>query len=298
VPVEPTVAAKRVRSTPDEAPPPASRGNGWLVFPRPRPEASCRLFCFPFAGGGSAIYRDWGEALDSEIEVVAIEPPGRLSRISEEPLNDMRLFVDELLPKVLGFVDKPFAFLGHCLGGLTMFEVCRALIDQTDLTPAHLFVSAARAPHRLVGYGDFERLLMEDLLGRREFEVGVPVHTQPEPVFADAIRHFNIPATERLLEEGSLRGLMLPTIRAEFEMAFNYRYVAPPPWPVPITCFAGLDDPYAGPSEMMDWIRFTTSRFTVYQRPGEHFLLVDDKEFLQAIVAQELAAAGRTLVRV
>jgi surfactin synthase thioesterase subunit len=266
---------------------------------KPRPQASCRLFCFPFAGGGSAIYREWGEILDAGIEVVAVEPPGRLSRISEEPINDIGVFVSELLPELLDFVDKPFAFLGHCLGGLTMFEVCRALINQTEVKPAHLFVSAARAPHRLVMYdARFERFLMEDLLSQHEFEVGIPVHTQPETVFADAIRHFNIPATERLLEEASLRGLMLPTIRAEFEMAFNYRFVAEPPWPVPITCFAGRDDPYAGPSEMLDWIRFTTSTFKVYQRAGAHFLLVDDKEFLQETVGREMAGMSSTLAPV
>jgi acyl transferase domain-containing protein/surfactin synthase thioesterase subunit/acyl carrier protein len=298
-PVSTPVAEPPVSTPAVPAPQPQpSAGKGWLVFVKPRPEASCRLFCFPFAGGGSAIYRDWGDALDPDIEVVAIEPPGRLSRISEKPINDMDVFVSELLPELRGWLDKPFAFLGHCLGGLTLFEVCRALINQTEVKPAHLFVSAARPPHKLVMYGDFERLLMEDLLVRHEFEVGLPVYTQPETVFADAIRHFNIPATDRLLEEGTLRGLMLPTIRAEFEMAFNYRYVAEPAWPVPITCFAGLGDTYAGPTEMLDWIRFTTSTFKVYQRDGEHFLLVDDKEFLQAVVGHELAGISRTLVAV
>jgi acyl carrier protein len=35
----------------------------WLVVTRPNPAATVRLFCFPFAGGESAVYRLWNEAI-------------------------------------------------------------------------------------------------------------------------------------------------------------------------------------------------------------------------------------------
>ena len=79
---------------------PKSSGGGWLVIVGPRAAPRLRLFCFPFAGGGSAVYRRWAQSIDPSIEVVAIEPPGRLGRITETPVADMDEFVDRLVPEI------------------------------------------------------------------------------------------------------------------------------------------------------------------------------------------------------
>ena len=129
-------------------PMPAS-GGSWLIVAEPRPHPRFRLFCFPFAGGGSAIYRTWSGSLDKAIEVVAIEPPGRLGRIEERPISDLDEFVDKLVFEMRGLLDRPFAFFGHCLGGLTMYETARRLIHSTDHRPCHLFVSGARPPDQI-----------------------------------------------------------------------------------------------------------------------------------------------------
>ena len=55
-----------------------------------------------------------------------------------------------------------------------------------------------------------------------EFRINLPLFAQPDDVFAKIIRHFNIRATDQLLEDPELRQLMLPVIRAEFKMASDY----------------------------------------------------------------------------
>src|SRR5262249_35493102 len=98
-----------------------SQGTGgtWVVLAEPRAAARFRLLCFPFAGGGSAVFRSWANSLDPSIEVIGVEPPGRLGRIQEKPVSDIEEFVDALTSEILPLLDKPFAFFGHCLGGLT-----------------------------------------------------------------------------------------------------------------------------------------------------------------------------------
>jgi len=96
-------------------------GDNWLIIVGPRADPRVRLFCFPFAGGGSAVYRNWAQFLDPTVEVVAIEPPGRLGRITEMPIADMNEFVAQLLSEMQELLDRPFAFFGHCLGALTMY---------------------------------------------------------------------------------------------------------------------------------------------------------------------------------
>jgi acyl transferase domain-containing protein/surfactin synthase thioesterase subunit/acyl carrier protein len=262
----------------------------WFVIADARPFPRARLFCFPFAGGGSAVYRDWSAAIDPAVEVVAIEPPGRLGRIEEKPISDIRKFTAALVGEMRPLLDRPFAFFGHCLGGLTMYETARRLIHSTKLRPMHLFVSGARPPDSIGDQGQFEQRLLEDLLRLVEFRMSRPVHAQPDEVFAEIIRHFNIPATDELLKDAKLRKLMLPTIRAEFRMASNYKFMRERPWEVPITCFAARGDSYVTRSHALGWGRFTNSRLQIHIRQGAHFAVIEDAGFIHDVINRELTS--------
>jgi acyl transferase domain-containing protein/surfactin synthase thioesterase subunit len=262
----------------------------WLVMVGPRVAPRLRLFCFPFAGGGSAVYRNWAQSIDPTIEVVAIEPPGRLGRITEPPVADMKEFVDQLVPAMGELMDRPFAFFGHCLGGLTMYETARRLIHTTMFRPEHLFASGARPPDRISDQGRFEKRLLHDLLKLAEFRISLPAHAQPDDVFAELIRHFNIRATDQLLSEPQLRRLVLPVVRAEFQMTTNYEFVRESPWEIPITCFAAKGDPYVSRRHALGWGRFTNSRLQVHIREGAHFVVVDDVAFIHGVINRELRA--------
>jgi|RhiMetdeSRZDD1v2_1073273.scaffolds.fasta_scaffold11376_4 acyl transferase domain-containing protein/surfactin synthase thioesterase subunit/acyl carrier protein len=264
-------------------------GNGWLVFPKPNIAAQMRLFCFPFAGGGASTYRSWVESLQASIEVVAIEPPGRASRIHEKPLDTLDAFLDTLVPAMLPYLDKPFAFFGHCLGGLTLFATARILLNEHNLPPHHLFVSGARPPHRLLRYGPFEEQLLSQLTQHKKFDPFLPMYEQPDEVFVEIIRHFNIGATEDFLNDPDLRRLMLPTIRGEFAMSSHYRFAPEPAWDIPITCFTGLDDPYVTREDAVEWSRYTRVAFRLHMRGGAHFIVVDDRTFILESINRELS---------
>ena len=267
---------------------PEHSAGGWLVVVGARTAPRLRLFCFPFAGGGSAVYRNWAQSIDPAIEVVAVEPPGRLGRIAEAPISDMKGFVDQLVSEMGTLLDRPFAFFGHCLGALTMYETARRLIHTTTFRPRHLFASGARPPDRITDQGSFEERVMRDLLKLGEFRVSLPAYAQPDGVFAELIRHFNVWATEQLLSEPELRRLMLPVVRAEFQLASNYKFVREPPWDIPITCFAAKGDPYVSRRHALGWGRFTNSRLQVHIREGAHFAVVDDAAFIQGEINREL----------
>jgi acyl transferase domain-containing protein/surfactin synthase thioesterase subunit len=263
-------------------------GRGWLVFPRPNAEARMRLFCFPFAGGGAATFRPWADRLDPSIEVVAIEPPGRQTRIDEAPIRDMETFVGDLVPELLPFLDKPFAVYGHCLGALTLFETVRELHRQDREAPVHIFVSGARTPDELHRQQNFELTLLVRLCGLPNYDIFTPVHRQSDDVFAEVLREFKVLATESLLSDPELRRLILPVIRAEFEMSSNYRYTPDVTLDAPITCLTGLRDTYVTADNAAAWGRFTTGRFELITVETDHFLVVDDDELLIDVVNREL----------
>jgi epothilone polyketide synthase C len=263
-------------------------GDGWLILPRPNPTATMRLFCFPFAGGGATTFRSWAQHLDPRIELVAIEPPGRQTRIGEPPIRDLRTFVASLVPPMLPLLDKPFAVYGHCLGTLTLFETVRTLLRLHGTAPLHVFVSGARTPDELHRHQDFETQLLTRLLPLPNYSVFEPIYRQPDDVFAEAMLQFNVLATEDLLKDPELRRLILPVVRAEFEMSSKYRYTPEPPWDIPITCLTGSRDVYVSPENARSWGRFTRRRFQLLILDTEHFLVVDNDQMVISVLNREL----------
>ena len=137
----------------------ASRSAGkWLIAPHPNPNAKARLFCFPYAGGGLVVVPDLGaRALSRHMELVAVEAPGRGTRIHETAVGDIDTFVRQLMPELLEWLDRPSAFFGHCLGGLTMFATLRALPAQRAHFIKHAFACGVRPPHLVAAPGRVRR---------------------------------------------------------------------------------------------------------------------------------------------
>ena len=55
--------------------------------------AVCRCGCF--------VLLPWSESAGEEIQVMAIQPPGREWRLMEEPYRDMTAAADGLLPEIV-----------------------------------------------------------------------------------------------------------------------------------------------------------------------------------------------------
>jgi surfactin synthase thioesterase subunit len=202
----------------------------------------------------------------------------------------METFVRELVPEIVPLLDKPYAVYGHCLGALTLFETVRELLRQGQAAPMHVFVSGARAPDELHRQQKFELNLLVRLCRLPSYDIFSPVHRQSDDVFAEVLREFKVLATETFLGDPELRRLILPVIRAEFEMSSNYRYAAGATLDAPITCLTGLHDTYVTAENAAAWSRFTTGRFQLITVETDHFLVVDDAELLLGVVDRELTA--------
>jgi acyl transferase domain-containing protein/surfactin synthase thioesterase subunit/acyl carrier protein len=271
----------------------APRTNGkWLIAPRPNPHARVRLFCFPYAGGGLVSFRTWPQLLGDSVEMVAVEPPGRGTRINDPAVDDLDTFVAHLLPEMVAWLDRPSAFFGHCLGGLTMVTTLRALPEANARFIRHAFACGVRPPHLLKRMGKFEDNLVYDMMLHRDFDIRVPPFAQSDEIFADIIRHFDVSAAERMLEIPKLRKLLLPTIRAEFGMAYKYQYRPAEPFSFPISSFVGDADPWVSAEHSAGWGELTRGRFTNHVRQGSHFLMADDREYILQKINDEFVTSA------
>jgi surfactin synthase thioesterase subunit/acyl carrier protein/NAD(P)-dependent dehydrogenase (short-subunit alcohol dehydrogenase family) len=259
----------------------------WLIAPRPNPVAKARLFCFPYAGGGLVTFRSWPQLLGESVEMVAVEPPGRGTRINEAPINDIDTFVECLLPEMIEWLDRPSAFFGHCLGGLTMFATLCALPKGSMRFIKHVFACAVRPPHLLKRRGEFEDNLVYDMMLHKEFDIRVPPYAQADEIFVDIVRHFDTPEADKMLAIPALRAALLPTIRAEFGMAYNYKYEAVQPFTFPISSFVGDIDPWVSEKDSAGWGKLTCGSFTNHVRKGSHFLMAEDREYILETINNE-----------
>ncbi len=268
----------------------ASRAGGrWLIAPQPNPHATARLFCFPYAGGGLASFRDWARAFGDAVEVVAVEPPGRGTRIDEPAIDDLNIFVEGLLEEMVDWLDRPSAFFGHCLGGLTMFATLCALPEALAHNIKCAFACGVRPPHLLKRRGEFEDNLAYDMMLSGGFDAGLPPYAQADEIFADIIRQFGVPAADRMLAIPQLRKALLPTIRAEFGMAYKYEYRPVAPFSFPISSFVGDADPWVSREVSAGWGELTRGRFNNHVCSGSHFLMADDGGYILDTIKREFA---------
>lgn len=246
--------------------------NRWTVVPRPQPDPRVRLFCFPYAGGSAATYRSWSEVFPPDVEVQAVQLPGREWRLKEEPYSSVFPLVEDLAVVLKDLFDTPFAFFGHSLGALISFELARELRRRGLALPAHLFLSGHRAPQ----------------LPRQE----PSIHDAPDDVFYDGLRTLE-GTPEELLGNQELMELLLPALRADFAMAETYEHHAEPPLDCPISVFGGLGDRVTDRPKLEPWAEHTTREFKVRMVPGGHFFVEESRDLVLRAVFQDLLPVTR-----
>lgn len=240
--------------------------NSWVIC-NPNYQAAVRLFCFPYAGGSSLLFRRWRDTLPENIEVCPVELPGRLSQMQTAPFTHLEPLVNAIAISVLPYLDKPFAFFGHSMGGLVSFELARLLRAKYNFQPIYLFISGRRAPqiHRTTA----------------------PIHALPQPEFLAQLRSFNGTPTA-VLENAELMQILVPILRADFAVLENYTYIDEPPLDCAIAVFGGLEDKEVSHKELEAWREQTTNTFQLQMFPGDHFFLHSAQHLLLQSIAQQL----------
>jgi epothilone polyketide synthase C len=274
--------------------------NPWLL-PLQQPEgARIKLLCFPFAGVGASVYRGW--TFDGPIEAHGVELPARGALREEALTMEMDDLVARLRQALLPELDGPFAFFGHCMGGLVAFELARAL-SRDGKTPEHLFISACPPPDRYAvacfdpltlryvsdpppGYDGLQR--MQDLAPAR---------------FTEVLRFLDFAPARVVIEDADMMRRALPVAQSDFGLCASYAWKEASPLAMPITTFVGREDPFfdmelpGGVRFAIDeWQRQTTGAFDSFERDGDHYYLMEDGAYLRGLVSHRLVGVAEPAV--
>jgi medium-chain acyl-[acyl-carrier-protein] hydrolase len=221
-----------------------------------------RLFCFAHAGGGAAIFRPWRPLLAPHVDALPVILPGRESRVRELPYRRMEQLLDPLCEAIEPYLDRPYAFFGHSLGSIVAYEVARRF------TPRCLVVSGRRAPRSATTRRLFSSLPDGEFLA----EIGQLGGTPPE-----------------VLEQTQLIRMLMPALRADFELNEAYRVLPGPRLTCPLIAYMGTDDPEVDAAELLAWHEESAGEFTMRVFPGGHFYLMGGRTDVSSALRQDLA---------
>ncbi len=225
-----------------------------------------RLFCFPHAGAGASFFAEWAGLLPPEIELLALQLPGRQFRISEKPFTEVEPLVRTLVHALRPYLGGRTAFFGHCGGAVLAFELTRALHEAGAPGPDHLLLSGQRAPGLPAAAPD--------------------LHGLPDAEFIAEL--VELGGTEAEVAEGELMRDMLPELRADFRLWEEYEPKSEPSVGVPITVLAGRDDPRT-PADTLDaWRDHTTASFRQRLFEGGHFYFREGTPELVSVITDSL----------
>lgn len=236
----------------------------WLRRLTRRSAPTAHLVAIHHAGGGTAAFRQWGALLAEDVELWAVVLPGREGRFSEPIAEDLGVVADQVANALTATVPSPYVLFGHSMGALIAYEVAHRLRDEHP--PRHLIVAGSPAPH-----------LVQDQKTAED----------SEEEFRERLRSLN-GTPDEVLRDVELMELLLPTIRADFELVDRYRWSGRSPLDVPVTALSGADDPGVSLSDLEAWAMHTTGRSQLKVVEGDHFFVNTAVEEVIELVSRAL----------
>lgn len=247
--------------------------NAWIDRCFSKRNPSLRMFCFPYAGGSSQAFYSWGDKIPDAVELCPIQLPGRGSRFQEEPHRKIAPLITALSEAILPEMDRPCAFFGHSMGSIIAYELAQHLRQTAGICPSHLFVSGRGAPH---------------VPPRRK-----PIYNLDEAEFIKELREFD-GTPEEIFSDKDLLDLLIPQLRADFELVDTHRFDEHPLLECPVTAIGGLSEVSVSRDDIEAWRKHTAGDFSAHMLPGNHFFIKQSENLLLQVVFRRLYGSLKT----
>ncbi|WP_411817248.1 thioesterase II family protein [Hyphococcus sp. DH-69] len=238
---------------------------------QPRPMATRRLLLIPFAGGGATIFRHWADAFPADIEVFALQLPGREERIDEAPFTNWPAMFDACADALLRWPQLPIALYGHSLGAVIALELARLFDNERPAQLSHLFCAARPWP------------------GEPHAAELASIESLDDDGFLQAMRE-RYGELHPSLKINEIRELTLPSLRADLKLLNSYNYATAQPINCPLTVYSGAHDPITTNTNLDSWRQETGNQFSHLSFDGGHFFLESHQSELTQDMISKLTA--------
>ncbi|WP_063755837.1 MULTISPECIES: thioesterase II family protein [unclassified Streptomyces] len=229
-----------------------SNTSPWLVTYQRNPSADRRVVCFPHAGGSASFYRAWAQHLGPDVELQAVQYPGRENRLAEPLMASMGELAAGAAEALGADRRRETILFGHSMGAAVAYESLRLLEAAGTSRVTRLCVSGRELAGSCEPVGSGPRgdddllATMADLGGTRS----------------------------AVLDDPDLRAMVLDIIRNDYHLLDTYR---PDPEATPVgsdvVALTGDRDPQVDVAMVKAWKSVTTGAFSLRVFPGDHFYL-------------------------
>ncbi|MCU1729673.1 alpha/beta fold hydrolase [Pseudomonas sp. 7P_10.2_Bac1] len=222
----------------------------WLRGLREGAQARARLVCLPHAGGSASFFRPWLAHLPGDIDLLAVQYPGREERFNETHIPCLASLAEHIAHALLALPARLLLLFGHSMGAALAYAVGLRL-EAAGLGAAHVFVSAHPPPHR---------------------QPSSDLHRQDDAaLIADILRQDAEAAG--LWANPQLRALFLPTLRSDYQAIETWRPARLAPLAAPIDVLLARDDAEVSLDQARAWADLTAHTPDIRLFDGDHFYL-------------------------
>ena len=226
-------------------------------------DSKLRFFCFPYAGGSAHVFSNWSKKFSSDIDVFALQSPGRGVRFSEEPISCLKTKLSILEEEIKPYLDKPCIFVGHSNGALLAFELARKIDSYKKGVIQHLILSAKRPPH-----------LESKNKG---------IHKLPQQQFIEKLKDYKFTPDE-ILNNEELMEVFTPMLRADFALSETLSFDSSLQMDISTTIFWGNEDLDTPIEDLKKWKDLISKELNYFEFSGGHFFInTHEDEFLNKV---------------
>jgi surfactin synthase thioesterase subunit len=174
----------------------------------------------------------------------------------EPKYYEMDLLIKDLMKQIITIIDKPYILFGHSLGSRVAFEVMDGLESLGYNLPLHFIASGSNSP-------DINQLSPK-------------ISKLPDKEFIQELKKLNGTPNE-ILENKELIDLLIPLLKADFQIAESYKYSKNKKFNCDASLFDGNDDSRTTESNVDSWGHFFVHKPSLYMLDGDHFFIESNK---------------------
>lgn len=216
------------------------------------------LVCFPFAGGGTVVYRKWLAKLGDDFHVMALNLPGRESLWGKPFINEYNQLITDLTDEITSNNNLPLTLFGHSFGGLTAYFTTLSLMKNQGIQINKLWVSARISP------------------GNEAYDKAS--HLNDDEFIRILIERYDAIPSE-ILNDQAILNLFTPIIKHDFKLYEQYHDIYSNLNNPIISCDLSAiiyDDDQSTKQGLDDWSDYTIGKFILFHLPGDHMRITTE----------------------